>query len=276
MRAILLLWFFGGLAAADPRVILRTVAGDVVIAPKADFAPKTVEQFLKMVRAGIYDGTHFFRIEPGFVAQVSTAQDRLMPLDGEQKKILKPLALEATPGITHRPFTVSLAHADDPDSGETSFSVLLAAAPHLDGKYTVFGEVESGHEVFVEFMRVPRDSNNHPMTRLTVVRAEVRDSGDLGVLAPPKPIAIADAGRRLLDLRYRAGGLVLLLMLLCAAGGILVHRLEKRILSALFLLCLLVGGFLLMMLWMPGDGLTATLGFFATVGVFRAMSTMQA
>jgi cyclophilin family peptidyl-prolyl cis-trans isomerase len=42
---------------------------------------------------------------------------------------------------------LSLAHGDDPDSGETSFSILLGDAPHLDSLYTVFGVVVDSEDV---------------------------------------------------------------------------------------------------------------------------------
>ncbi|HJT79047.1 MAG TPA: peptidylprolyl isomerase, partial [Gemmataceae bacterium] len=125
---------------APERVVLRTVAGDVVLALYADVAPGHVHQILKLVRLGAYDGTHFCRIDPTFVAQISTAYDRLSPLTPEQRAAIHPLKAEFS-GLRHRRGTLSMARDDGkPDSAETSFSVLLADAPHLDGKYTVFGE----------------------------------------------------------------------------------------------------------------------------------------
>ena len=156
-----------------PRVLLRTVAGDILLTLDPDAAPRHVEQILKLVRAGVYDGTHFFRVQPDFVIQLGNAQDRLQPLSPEQLALIHPIPAEISDRI-HRPGALSMARsADDPDSAETSFSILLDFAPHLDGQYTVFGHVERGVEVLQELLRVPRDAQYRPLQRLTVVSAGV-------------------------------------------------------------------------------------------------------
>ena len=100
-------------------------------------------QFLRLARAGVYDSVYFYRVEQGFVAQTATADDREVPLTAAQRAIIRPIPLEASP-VRHTRGVLSLAHGDDPNSGETSFSILLADAPHLDGKYTIFGRLEGG------------------------------------------------------------------------------------------------------------------------------------
>src|SRR6185436_7315530 len=121
-------------------VVLHTIAGDVVLAFYPDAAPGHVQQILALARAGVFDTTHFFRIEPNFVAQISVAEDRTTPLTESQKGLIHKLKAELHPTLKHHRGTLSMAHADgDVDSGETSFSILLADAPHLDGQYTIFG-----------------------------------------------------------------------------------------------------------------------------------------
>ncbi|HEX6176940.1 MAG TPA: peptidylprolyl isomerase, partial [Thermoanaerobaculia bacterium] len=69
------------------------------------------------------------------------ADDREVPMTEAQRATIKQIPLEAS-AVRHTRGVLSLAHGDDPNSGETSFSILLADAPHLDGKFTVFGILE--------------------------------------------------------------------------------------------------------------------------------------
>src|SRR5205085_9880757 len=120
--------------------------------------------------------------------------------------------------IPHRRGTLSMARSDDdPDSAETSFSILLGDAPHLDGKYTVFGHVESGWEALDEMVRVPRKGTT-PLARVEVYRAEAVDPAALAgmTLAGPRPLAAATSAQpataeeELMRARSVAAGLALL------------------------------------------------------------------
>ena len=125
-----------------PRVTIATTGGNFTVRLLPDIAPKTVAQFLRLVRGGVYDSVWFYRVEQNFVAQAATADDREVPLTAEQRALITPIALEVSELQRHRRGVLSLAHGDDPNSGETSFSILLGDAPHLDGKFTIFGELE--------------------------------------------------------------------------------------------------------------------------------------
>jgi cyclophilin family peptidyl-prolyl cis-trans isomerase len=138
-----------GAAAQEPdaprvaaeRIVLRTNVGDMVLALYPDVAPRHTEQLLKLARMGVFDGVNFFRVESTFVAQLSDARYKQPAPSPEQLEAVHPLQAEFS-GLKHRRGTLSMARYDDrPDSGETSFSILLGDAPHLDGKYTVFGQL---------------------------------------------------------------------------------------------------------------------------------------
>src|SRR6185369_7440944 len=95
--------------------------------------------------------------------------------------------------IRHVRGVLSMAREDaDINSAETSFSILLGPAPHLDGKYTVFGRLEAGEAVLEEMVKVPRGALMRPVTRLDVTRAEVIPASELGkaVIAPARAVAI--------------------------------------------------------------------------------------
>ncbi|MGZ8867897.1 MAG: peptidylprolyl isomerase [Thermoanaerobaculia bacterium] len=160
--------------ALPPQVEMATTAGSLTIRLLPENAPATVAQFLKLVRGGVYDSTYFYRVEPRFVAQTATADDREIPLTDEQRGLIRPIVLEAGP-VKHQRGVISLAHGDDPNGGETSFSILLADAPHLDGRYTVFGViVDSGdilHEIEETFDQQARNAEG---ARLQIVKMTVR------------------------------------------------------------------------------------------------------
>ena len=74
----------------------------------------------------------------------------------------------------------------DPDSGATSFSILLGDAPHLDGKYTIVGVMTHGWEVLDLFQQVPRNGST-PVERLTVLEAKL--------LRPGEPLPTLEIGK---------------------------------------------------------------------------------
>jgi cyclophilin family peptidyl-prolyl cis-trans isomerase len=160
-------------AAHAPRVTFHTSLGDLVFKLYSDVAPQTVAHFLELVKGGDYDTTHFYRVEPGFVAQTALAEDRTVPMTPQQKALEHAIPAEFSQ-IPHRRGILSMARQDnDVNSGDNSFSILLGDAPHLNGKYTVFGEVEKGFDVLDRIEHVNRDPSNHPLTRLEIKKAEV-------------------------------------------------------------------------------------------------------
>src|SRR5688500_17556555 len=133
-----------GPAIAEERILLRTNRGDLVVGLYDGVAPKHAAQIRKLVRLGVYDSTMIFRVEPGFVAQVTNAQNRKNALSPEQHKAITAIPAEFSK-LQHRPGIVSMARdTDDVNSAETSFSFMLGRAPELDRKYTVIGELEHG------------------------------------------------------------------------------------------------------------------------------------
>ncbi len=105
-------------------------------------APKTVQHILKIAELGCYNTNHFFRVDRGFVAQTADILGgRTARLSPEQEaQARKNVPLEVVQGVKHNKRGIlSMARSDDPNSGGSSFSVLLGPAPHLDMTYTVFG-----------------------------------------------------------------------------------------------------------------------------------------
>lgn len=121
--------------------VLETTRGKLHLVLDPGLAPITATQIDRLLTAGVYDQTQIVRYEPGFVLQFASAEQKAPghSLSAEQSKLLRRLPVESA-GI-HKKDVLSMARYEDTSSGISSFSILLGPAPHLDGKYTVFGHL---------------------------------------------------------------------------------------------------------------------------------------
>ena len=126
-------------ATGDNTLILETTKGKVSIAMRPDLAPAHVARIKALVREGFYDGIVFHRVIDGFMAQTGCPQGT--GTGGSGKKLKAEFNREP-----HRRGTVSMARANDPDSGDSQFFICFDDASFLDGKYTVWGQVTEGME----------------------------------------------------------------------------------------------------------------------------------
>ena len=106
-------------------------------------APNHVRNFLRLASVGFYDGTAFHRVVKGFVLQGGFLPTRTEPLDISQDKYVRKLQPEFN-DTPHDKGIVSMAHGEDPASADTSFFIVTARTPVLDGKYTAFARVVEG------------------------------------------------------------------------------------------------------------------------------------
>jgi len=136
------------------RAVLETSMGTITFQFSPDKAPNHVRNFLRLASVGFYDGTAFHRVVKGFVIQGGFLPTRTEPLDITQDRYIQKMAPEFN-DIQHDRGTVSLAHGDDPASGDTSFFIVLARTPALDGKYSAFGKVVEGLDVVEKLEQVP-------------------------------------------------------------------------------------------------------------------------
>lgn len=270
---------------AKERVILSTDYGDLVLALYPDIAPRHVEQILKLVRLGAYDTTRFFRIEPGFIIQLSHIQDRIAPLTREQADGEQNLPAEFSSTLRHRLGSLSMARWDDPNSARSSFSILLGNAPHLDGQYTLFGHVESGGSVLQSIANVPRRDTT-PIKRITIRQARIDENIDAyyaqNPFDPVVPVIFGDSG---LDIEQKSiesqSALLFVLgaiIVISLAGYFLYPRLNNKHLLALLMLTTLISSFGLLILTLPLAGHYAWLStalFFGLFGLFKLMSRFE-
>jgi cyclophilin family peptidyl-prolyl cis-trans isomerase len=126
-------------------------------------APKTVDNFVKLSRDGYYDGLIFHRVIPDFMVQGGCPQGTGTGGPGytfkdeinEHKVVRGALAM---------------ANAGPNTNGSQFFIVTTQAAPWLDGKHTVFGEVTDGMEVVDTISELPRDGRDRPMQEARIER----------------------------------------------------------------------------------------------------------
>lgn len=134
-------------AMKKTRAVIHTRLGDITLRFFPEVAPNHVHNFIQLAQKGFYDKTTFHRVIPGFMIQGGdpNTKDDNRANDGQ-----------GGPGYTlkaefnkrpHQRGTLSMARAADPDSAGSQFFICVADAPHLDGQYTVFGEVVEGMDV---------------------------------------------------------------------------------------------------------------------------------
>lgn len=139
---ILVLMLIGLTPVADAETVadIETSLGTITIRFHADAAPKTVAQFQRLAQSGWYDGKSFYRVVRGHVIQAGANDDN----DPVTRTQTVPAEFNAHPHIRG---AVGLARDNDPNSGSTEFYICDAPRPHLDGRYTVFGQVIAGDAV---------------------------------------------------------------------------------------------------------------------------------
>jgi cyclophilin family peptidyl-prolyl cis-trans isomerase len=127
------------LAGKLPRAEIETERGTITIELWAADAPLTVDNFLSLVHRGYYEDVRFHRVVPDFVAQDG---DRRGDGNGGPAYTIRDELNRRRYGRG----AVGMA-LSGPDTGGSQYFLMLAPDPHLDGGYTVFGQVTGGWEV---------------------------------------------------------------------------------------------------------------------------------
>ncbi|GLU09397.1 hypothetical protein SLE2022_262610 [Rubroshorea leprosula] len=174
-----------GMTSAEPelsssRVVFQTKFGDIEFGFYPSVAPKTVDHIFKLVRLGCYNTNHFFRVDKGFVAQVAdVVGGRSAPMNEDQRREAEKKIVGEFSQVKHVRGILSMGRFDDPDSAQSSFSVLLGDAPHLDSKYAIFGKVTKGDETLKKLEELPTHTEGifvMPMERITILSSYYYDT----------------------------------------------------------------------------------------------------
>lgn len=115
-----------------------------------DVAPEHVERLTALAESGAYDDVVFHRVIDGFMAQTGDVEfggaDGDLSRAGTGGSEMPDLPAEFSDRSFERG-TVGMARSAAPDSANSQFFIMFAPAPHLDGQYTVVGEVTEGMDV---------------------------------------------------------------------------------------------------------------------------------
>jgi len=158
-------------ALAQYRVVMETSKGNIVIEMFPDKAPNHVRHFLRLASLGVYDKTAFHRIAPGFVIQAGDLNTRKEPVPQAAQKYVVKIRAEIN-DVKHRAGILSMARGEELDSALTSFFIVLADQPALDGTYTVFGRVVEGMDVVEKIAAVPAE-NERPKEPVEIYSMKV-------------------------------------------------------------------------------------------------------
>ena len=134
---------------AGPVIVVETVKGTFEFETYPNEAPKTVARIVELVNKRFYNGLRVHRVVPNFVMQLGdpTTRDMTRQADWGRYGSGTPIGVaEITKTRTHVRGAVAMAHGDDATKADSQCVCGVdAAQPRLDGKYTVFGKVISGH-----------------------------------------------------------------------------------------------------------------------------------
>jgi cyclophilin family peptidyl-prolyl cis-trans isomerase len=141
----------------------KTEKGDIVVELYADRAPRTVENFVNLARAGFYDGTTFHRVIGGFMAQGGDPTGTGTGGPGYQ------FDDEFDPSLRHDAAgTLSMANAG-PGTNGSQFFLTYGPTPHLDNKHSVFGRVTEGMGVLQSLRERDPQRDREPGDRIDTI-----------------------------------------------------------------------------------------------------------
>jgi cyclophilin family peptidyl-prolyl cis-trans isomerase len=151
VAAAFAVWISTAHAEERTGVLIETSLGDITLELDHAHAPVTVDNFLRYVNEGHFDGTVVYRVVPGFVIQAGS-----FDADVQERPVHEPIVLEANNGLSNVRGAVAMARSDDPASATAEFFIDLADNLRLDHQpsdpgnqtgYAVFGHVIAGMDV---------------------------------------------------------------------------------------------------------------------------------
>lgn len=171
-------------ASANPRVLLETTKGKILVELFADKAPKTVKNFLDYVKSGHYNGTIFHRVIPGFMIQGGGFN-----ADMSEKTSRAPIQNEADNRVLNQRGTLAMARTSDPHSASDQFFINVAdnASLNFRGKpdgwgYAVFGKVVEGMDVVDAIVNVRTTKkgpyDDVPVQPIVIQKASIVAAGE--------------------------------------------------------------------------------------------------
>ena len=170
---------------ANPTATLSTSLGDVEIEIFADKMPITAGNFIKLAKAGFYDGLHFHRVINNFMIQFGCPHSR----DANSSRAGTGNAPDGTiqdehpenAKISNEPGTLSMANTGRPNSGSCQFFINTVHNHYLDwftpgaSKHPVFGKVTKGMDVIKKIETTKTGAGDRPVTPVQMVKVTIVD-----------------------------------------------------------------------------------------------------
>ena len=146
--------------------------GTIMVELDKEAAPKTVENFEKLVSEGFYDGLTFHRIIKGFMIQ---GGDPLGNGTGDSKvKIPGEFKSNGWDNpISHKRGVISMARAQNPNSASCQFFIVHEDSEFLDGDYAAFGHVTEGMDVVDAIASVDTYPNDMPSKKVVIKKISI-------------------------------------------------------------------------------------------------------
>jgi peptidylprolyl isomerase len=164
----------GLLYAADkkaPIVVLETNVGKIELKMFPKAAPLAVENFVTHVKNGYYDGIIFHRVIKNFMIQ---GGDPTGTGRGGESIWHKEFKNEYAPNLVFdRPFLLAMAN-HGPNTNGSQFFITTVPTPHLNGGYTIFGEVIKGQDVVRKIENVTTGPGDRPMFDMKIKKAYLK------------------------------------------------------------------------------------------------------
>ena len=165
----------------NPRVLLETTQGNILLELNTKAAPATVENFIQYVDSGFYNGTIFHRVISDFMIQGGGFTQGY-----SKKETRAPIKNEADNGLKNNRGTIAMARTQAPHSATAQFFINVvdndflnhSSPTHRGWGYAVFGEVIEGMEVVDKIRQIPTGSggpfrSDVPKTAVVIEMASV-------------------------------------------------------------------------------------------------------
>ena len=173
----------------DPVVVLETASGEIVIEFFSGDAPNHVDNFLKLTKDGIYDGTYFHRIIDGFMIQGGDPLTATIGVSMSKWGTGDPgYSIDAEfNDISHERGIVSMARSNSPNSAGSQFFIVHKDSTFLDGQYTVFGRIitQASFDTLDKIAELETLPNDQAITtsKVALNKATIKDRSEIsGIL----------------------------------------------------------------------------------------------
>ena len=152
--------------------------GKILVRLFPDVAPKTVENFKKLVSDKFFDGLIFHRVIEDFMIQGGGYTPDMKEKDAKAIKG-EFTANGFTNNLVHLRGVISMARTPDPDSASSQFFIVHKTSPHLDNQYAAFGYTVYGMDVVDEIASVGTDGNDQPRKDIIISSIRFADVSDV-------------------------------------------------------------------------------------------------